>query len=157
MYTDPVTSRQASRLWSLFNSVEAEALVNALRRWQSSFGIGRSTAARKTTVNDPYVRLVLDRYAQAQAQRTATTEQVRSLIRACLSCTVSKRDRWTPLPWLQHAARQHRHCRSTVACVMQCSVIAHMQVPAWRGRSAAMSGALGPADAKCHRCAYGGH
>lgn len=63
-YTDPATQEQSKRVWSLFNSVEAEALVNALRRWQSSFGLGRNSFNRTTTVNDPYVRLILDRYAK---------------------------------------------------------------------------------------------
>lgn len=51
----------ATALWPLFSSVEAESVVNALRRWQSSFG---SVSGRKTNapaINDPYVRLVLDR------------------------------------------------------------------------------------------------
>lgn len=37
-------------------------MINALRRWQSSFGVGRNTSSScKTTVDDPYVRLILDR------------------------------------------------------------------------------------------------
>jgi hypothetical protein len=56
--SDSQQAREASRSWALLNSVEAEALVNALRRWQSSFGLAR---CRKAAVNDPFVRLILDR------------------------------------------------------------------------------------------------
>lgn len=79
-YTDPATSKQASKIWSLFNSVEAEALVNALRRWQSSFGIGRSTTNRKTAVNDPYVRLILDRCLPSEVEAQLCREPLDRLM-----------------------------------------------------------------------------
>ncbi len=58
-----VVAAQASRSWATLSAVEAEALVNALRRWQSSFGLARLSTCRQAAVNvnDPFVRLILDR------------------------------------------------------------------------------------------------
>ncbi len=57
--------QSAIDLWPLFSSVEAESVVNALRRWQSSVVVmnyeRKKSRSNAPTVNDPYVRLILDR------------------------------------------------------------------------------------------------
>ena len=46
-----------SDVWTLFNSVEAESVVNALRRWQSAFSANQNRKQAPTII-DPYVRCV---------------------------------------------------------------------------------------------------
>uniref|UniRef100_A0A7S0R7Q6 S-adenosyl-L-methionine-dependent methyltransferase n=1 Tax=Chlamydomonas leiostraca TaxID=1034604 RepID=A0A7S0R7Q6_9CHLO len=89
-YTDAATQQQSRKVWSLFNSVEAEALVNALRRWQSSFGIGRSTSKHvKTTVNDPYVRLILDRCLPSEVEAQLCKEPLDRLMQNVIAVRTS--------------------------------------------------------------------
>lgn len=76
-YTDQATASAAAKLWPLFSSVEAEALVNALRRWQASY---QRSANRKTTNNDPFVRLVLDRCLPSEVEAQLCKEPLDRLM-----------------------------------------------------------------------------
>lgn len=61
------TRRTMSDVWPLFNSVEAESVVNALRRWQSAFSSNQNRKQAPSII-DPYVRLVLDRVLPADVE-----------------------------------------------------------------------------------------
>ena len=61
---DDGSESAAKEVWRHFSAVEADAALNALRRWQTSFTSSTHTSCRKQrgpVVNDPYIRLVLDR------------------------------------------------------------------------------------------------
>ncbi|KAJ9528267.1 S-adenosyl-L-methionine-dependent methyltransferase [Haematococcus lacustris] len=77
MHPNGESQQQAAlRSWCLFSSVEAEALVNALRRWQSCFGLGRRT----TNVTDPFIRLILDRCLPSDVEQQLCKEPLDRLM-----------------------------------------------------------------------------
>mmetsp|Transcript_33349 Transcript_33349/g.99318 ORF Transcript_33349/g.99318 Transcript_33349/m.99318 type:complete len:293 (-) Transcript_33349:363-1241(-) len=101
---DRSTASTALELWPLFNSVEAEAVVNALRRWQSSFvatGRKRSTPA----INDPYIRLILDRCLPANVEDRLCKEPLDRLMQDVIAVRTAVIDE-TLLRWAEEGITQ---------------------------------------------------
>eukprot|EP00195_Chlamydomonas_chlamydogama_P004657 CAMPEP_0202920446 /NCGR_PEP_ID=MMETSP1392-20130828/76862_1 /ASSEMBLY_ACC=CAM_ASM_000868 /TAXON_ID=225041 /ORGANISM="Chlamydomonas chlamydogama, Strain SAG 11-48b" /LENGTH=255 /DNA_ID=CAMNT_0049613943 /DNA_START=380 /DNA_END=1147 /DNA_ORIENTATION=- len=97
MPPDSNNKDNAPKLWPLFNSVEAEAVVNALRRWQSSFGAaGKKRNA--PTINDPYVRLILDRCLPADVEDRLCKEPLDRLMQEVIAVRTAVIDE-TLLQW----------------------------------------------------------
>ncbi|EFJ50330.1 hypothetical protein VOLCADRAFT_88831 [Volvox carteri f. nagariensis] len=87
------------RIWSMFNPVEGEAVVNALRRWQCSFGFRSRRIHNIDTILDPYVRLILDRCLPASVERQLCSEPLDALLNAVIAVRTSVIDeslmRWS--------------------------------------------------------------
>ncbi|KXZ55401.1 hypothetical protein GPECTOR_3g53 [Gonium pectorale] len=76
------------RIWAMLNPVESEAVVNALRRWQCSFGFkGRRSGPAMAGANilDPYVRLILDRCLPSAVERQLCSEPLDALLNAVIA------------------------------------------------------------------------
>lgn len=98
------TGATANTLWPLLNSVEAEAVVNALRRWQSSFvTAGRKRAA--LTINDPYIRLILDRCLPADVEERLCLEPLDRLMQDVIAVRTVVIDE-TLLQWTKAGVTQ---------------------------------------------------
>lgn len=101
---DQNAARTAATLWPLFNSVEAEAVVNALRRWQSSFAAaGRKRSA--PTINDPYIRLILDRCLPADVESRLCKEPLDRLMQDVIAVRTAVIDE-TLLQWTNDGITQ---------------------------------------------------
>ncbi|KAG2496603.1 hypothetical protein HYH03_005425 [Edaphochlamys debaryana] len=72
------------RIWAMLNPVESEAVVNALRRWQCSFGF-KSRRVHNATILDPYVRLILDRCLPSTVERALCSEPLDALLNAVIA------------------------------------------------------------------------
>lgn len=73
------------RIWAMFNPVEMEAVVNALRRWQCSFGFRSRRVHNIGTILDPYVRLILDRCLPPAVERQLCLEPLDALLNAVIA------------------------------------------------------------------------
>jgi O-methyltransferase involved in polyketide biosynthesis len=94
----------ASQLWPLFSSVEAESVVNALRRWQSSFpASGRRRNA--PTIVDPYVRLVLDRCLPSTVEDRLCREPLDRLMQEVIAVRTAVIDE-ALLQWTKSGIKQ---------------------------------------------------
>ncbi|PNW89047.1 hypothetical protein CHLRE_01g055469v5 [Chlamydomonas reinhardtii] len=73
------------RVWAMFNPVESEAVVNALRRWQCSFGFRSRRIHNCGSITDPYVRLILDRCLPPAVERQLCSEPLDALLNAVIA------------------------------------------------------------------------
>ncbi|KAG2430342.1 hypothetical protein HYH02_013818 [Chlamydomonas schloesseri] len=73
------------RVWAMFNPVESEAVVNALRRWQCSFGFRSRRIHSVGSITDPYVRLILDRCLPPAVERQLCSEPLDALLNAVIA------------------------------------------------------------------------
>eukprot|EP00198_Chlamydomonas_reinhardtii_P010849 XP_001700186.1 predicted protein [Chlamydomonas reinhardtii] len=69
----------------MFNPVESEAVVNALRRWQCSFGFRSRRIHNCGSITDPYVRLILDRCLPPAVERQLCSEPLDALLNAVIA------------------------------------------------------------------------
>lgn len=148
------------RIWTQLNPVECEAVVNALRRWQVSFGLpGGRRGACAAVVVDPYVRLILDRCLPPQVERQLCKEPLDALLNDVIAVRTAVIDeslmRWSRADSIRQLI----------------NVASGMDTRAWRLRwpqgmrvfeidsatvHAQKSAALGDIDAACTRVALVG-
>lgn len=90
----------AESLWDQFNLVDREAVVNALRRWQTSFGHCSSQRGShsRAQISDPYVRLILDRCLPAEVEKSMFSEPLDRLMQEVIAVRTSVIDE-TLLKW----------------------------------------------------------
>ncbi|GIL91982.1 hypothetical protein Vretimale_18507 [Volvox reticuliferus] len=83
------TDTAPERIWSMFNPVESEAVVNALRRWQCSFGFRNRRVQNVSMILDPYVRLILDRCLPPVLERQLCLEPLDALLNDVIAVRTS--------------------------------------------------------------------
>jgi len=101
--------RDTCALWSAFSSVEAEAAVNALRRWRCSLvslaDLGHVRRRQLPSAHDPYIRLVLDRCLPPEVEEKLCSEPVDRLVQDIISVRTSVVDE-TVLHWTTGGIKQ---------------------------------------------------
>eukprot|EP00798_Chlamydomonas_sp_ICE-L_P006695 gene6695-3363_t len=78
----------ADGVWNDFSTVEAEAAINAFRRWHASFSLldKRQPDCRGPSVQDPYIRLVLDRILPKELEEQLLSQPLDTLLQNVVAC-----------------------------------------------------------------------